>query len=117
MKVTPNLVAWQIESYPRAHADRRNLLIHALTQPIFVLGLITLVAGIVTGHLFALAGLGALVVAVAAQGKGHRLEENPPAPFRSPLDVLARLFVEQCLTFPRFVGSGGFARAWRAAAR
>jgi hypothetical protein len=51
---------------------------------------------------------------MAVQGRGHRLEKNAPVPFRGPLDVLARIFVEQWVTFPRFVLSGGFARAWRA---
>lgn len=36
-------------------------------------------------------------------------------PFRSPFDVLARLVVEPWVTFPRFVLSGGFVRAWREA--
>ena len=60
--------------------------------------------------------LAGVVVAVAAQGRGHKIEARPPAPFRSPLDVVARLLVEQLITFPRFVLSGGFARAWRGAA-
>jgi hypothetical protein len=47
----------------------------------------------------------------------HRFEPEPPAPFRSRLDFAARLFSEQWVTFPRFVLSGGFARAWRAAGR
>ena len=64
-----------------------------------------------------LAGLVAMAVAMALQGKGHRLEQEPPARFRSPLDVIARIFAEQLVTFPRFVLSGGFARAWREAGR
>jgi hypothetical protein len=31
--------------------------------------------------------------------------------------VIARLLVEQWITFPRFVVSGGFARAWRSTSR
>ncbi len=54
-------------------------------------------------------------LALAAQGRGHRLETTPPIPFRSPLDAVARLIVEQLVTFPRFVLSGGFARSWKAA--
>jgi len=49
---------------------------------------------------------------VVAQGRGHKLETTAPAPFRGPADVAARLFVEQWITFPRFVFSGQFARAW-----
>jgi hypothetical protein len=36
-----------------------------------------------------------------------------PVPFRGPLDVLVRIFAEQFVTFPRFVLTGGLARAWR----
>ena len=49
-----------------------------------------------------------------AQGRTHRLERTAPSPFRGPGDVVARIFAEQWFTFPRFVASGGFARAWRA---
>jgi hypothetical protein len=34
-------------------------------------------------------------------------------PFEGPLDVLSRIVLEQWITFPRFVLSGSFARAWR----
>jgi hypothetical protein len=64
--------------------------------------------------LTALGGLVLLPLAMAAQGRGHRLEKVPPAPFAGPLDVVARIFAEQLITFPRFVLSGGFTRAWRA---
>ena len=112
--LTPDLVRWQWQAYPKAHRDRRNLLIHILTGPVFVGGLGATITGI--ARLSALLGAGGVVcmiVAMAAQGRGHRLEVNPPAPFRSPLDVVARIFVEQLLTFPRFVLSGRFSRAWR----
>jgi hypothetical protein len=55
------------------------------------------------------------VLVIAAQGRGHKGEATRPVPFRGPLDVVARLFVEQWLTFPRYVLSGGFAQAWQAA--
>lgn len=112
--ITPHVVSWQWEGYRTAHRARRNLLLHALTAPLFVLGWIGLVALVVAGRA-SLAPLALLpvIVAVAAQGHGHKREEHPPQPFRSPLDVVVRLFVEQFVTFPRFVLSGGFARAWR----
>jgi hypothetical protein len=55
-----------------------------------------------------------MVGAVALQGRGHRLEGVAPIPFRGPIDVVSRIFVEQWVTFPRYVLSGGLARAWRA---
>ena len=52
--------------------------------------------------------------AVAAQGRGHGREAVRPVPFRGAADVAVRIVVEQWVTFPRFVLSGGFARAWTA---
>ena len=52
---------------------------------------------------------------LVVQGRGHRLEVKPPLLFLSRGDFAARLFVEQWVTFPRYVLSGGFARAWREA--
>gem|GEM_PF-5334538 len=51
-----------------------------------------------------------MLVAFAAQGRGHR-EVSPPRPFRGPLALLARFLV--WVTFPRDALRGGFGRAWR----
>jgi len=59
------------------------------------------------------AGLAAMAVAVALQGRTHRLELTAPIPFRGPGDVVARFLAEEWVTFPRYVASGGFGRAWR----
>jgi hypothetical protein len=111
-----SLLAWQWASYTSAHRDRRNLAIHIVTNPIFVGGGLALLASALLLHPWlALAGLVAMPLAMAMQGWGHRMEDEPPAPFRGPLDVVARIFAEQWITFPRFVLTGGFVRAWRAA--
>ena len=110
------LLAWQLRGYPDAHADRRNLAIHALTAPLFLAGTAAILLAPFFGRWLFAAGLPAVFIPVAAQGRGHRLEARPPVPFRGPADVAVRLFVEQWVTFPRFVLGGGFARAWRAAA-
>ncbi|WNG40005.1 terminase [Archangium violaceum] len=112
---TEGLLSWQWNLYPDNHSDRRNLLLHALTVPLFQLGTVLLVTSPVTSPWLALPGVVATVSALALQGRGHRLETVSPVPFRGPFDVVARLFVEQWVTFPRFVLSGGFARAWRSA--
>ena len=112
------LVQWQWDLYPKNHQDRRNLKVHIATNPLFLLGTVgLLVAPVLGSALFALGGAAGMFTAVAAQGRGHKLEKNPPEPFEGPLDVVARIFVEQWVTFPRFVLSGGFARAWREAAK
>ena len=107
------LLAWQLEGYPRNHTDRRNLIIHVVTVPIFWAGTVALLASPLAWWL-APAGLVAAVLAIALQGRGHRLEPQAPIPFRGPGDAIARLLVEQWITFPRFVLGGGLARALRA---
>ena len=109
-------LAWQWANYPAAHRDRRNLLVHGLTAPLFQVGTVALVMSpFVSGWLAAL-GLGAMASTVFLQLKTHRLEQNAPSAFRGPGDVVARFLAEQWITFPRYVASGGFARAWEAGA-
>ncbi|MGZ3417383.1 MAG: Mpo1-like protein [Polyangiales bacterium] len=111
--VTPNVVSWQWQNYSTAHRSRRNLVLHALTNPLFTGGI---VAAVISGSVrIAIVGVLAAIVAMALQGRGHAGEEEPPAPFRSPVDVIVRIFVEQFVTFPRFVLSGAFFRAFREA--
>jgi hypothetical protein len=106
------LLRWQWSLYPGAHRDRRNLVVHLATAPLFLGGTCALLASPIAGPLAAVAGVAAMLVTVVAQGRGHKLEVTAPAPFRGPADVAARLFVEQWITFPRFVLSGQFGRAW-----
>ncbi len=112
-----NLLSWQRQTYDLNHRDRANLALHIATVPLFQAGSLALVLGPLAGApLAALAGLGAMIVAVAAQGRGHRREAEAPVPFADPGDFVSRLLVEQWVTFPRFVLSGDFLRAWRGAA-
>ncbi|HUB08796.1 MAG TPA: terminase [Myxococcales bacterium] len=108
------LLAWQWSLYPSAHADRRNLLIHALTVPFFLAGTLGVLSAWRSPWL-ALGGVAAMAGAMALQGRGHAREGVAPVPFAGPADALTRIFAEQWITFPRFVLGGGFARAWRAA--
>ena len=116
---SPSLLAWQWAGYPTYHLDRTNLLIHVFTQPIFVLGFFSVltapIAGSLIGIVFrALSGAAFMALAMFAQGRGHAKEASPPIPFAGPVDALMRIFGEQLINFPRFVLSGGLARAWRA---
>ncbi|HEY1908218.1 MAG TPA: terminase [Myxococcaceae bacterium] len=111
-----SLLAWQWSRYPAGHRDRRNLMVHAVTAPVFQVGTIGVVMGPFVSGWLALAGLAAMGGVMMLQGRTHRLERNPPAPFRGPGDVVARFFAEQWLTFPRYVASGAFGEAWRAGA-
>ena len=109
------LLRWQWSLYPGAHRDRRNLALHALTAPLFLLGTCALLSSPFLGWRAAAAGAVAMIVALVAQGRGHKLEATTPAPFLGPLDVVRRFFVEQWITFPRYVVTGEFAAAWREA--
>jgi hypothetical protein len=109
----PSLLAWQWSNYPAGHRDRRNLLVHALTVPVFQVGTVALLVSPFLGAWLALFGIGAMAGTMVLQGRTHRLERKAPIPFRGPGDVVARIMAEQWLTFPRYVASGGFAQAWR----
>jgi len=108
-----SLLAWQWSRYPPTHRDRRNLLTHALTAPIFQVGTVALVTAPFVSGWLALVGLAAMGGVMALQGRTHRLERLGPSPFRGPADVVARFLAEQWVTFPRYITSGEFRRAWR----
>ncbi len=108
------LLAWQFRNYPNGHRDRRNLAVHAATAPFFVAGTCALVLAPFTSSWLLAFAVPAVALPLFLQGRGHRLEANRPAPFHGPGDFVVRLFVEQWVTFPRYVLSGGFSRAWRA---
>jgi hypothetical protein len=121
MNATPDdrsggLLAWQWKRYPPSHRNRTNLFVHALTAPVFVAGTLALALSPFVPSLglgLGLGGLGAMLGVMFLQRRTHRAEEVQPAPFRGPLDVAQRIFVEQWFTFPRYVLSGEFARAVR----
>jgi hypothetical protein len=87
-------------------------LIYIVAVPLFLLGTVTLVVAAVELSFVLLAlAIGCIVVAVALQGRGHRLEAVPPEPFSGPLNFVSRLFLDQWVTFPRFVITGGWGAA------
>lgn len=101
-------------NYPDFHRNRTNLAIHIVMVPVFEATTLGALYAAASGR-WGLAGLLALgpAVSLAAQGIGHGREPVPPLPFRGPLDFVRRLLVEQFYLFPRFVLTGGWARAWR----
>jgi len=110
------LLRWQWDGYSRYHQSRANLLLHIFVVPLFLVGNIALVAGLVAQWwAVAIVGAGAMIVSVVLQGRGHGKEENPAVPFASPVNAVSRIFLEQWINFPRFVLSGGWLRAWKAA--
>jgi hypothetical protein len=117
----PNLLDWQWSLYGDNHTKRTTLVVHVITVPLFQLATLALLAsplvvfssGVTAVALQALGALVTMVLVMALQGRTHRTEAVPPVPFEGPLDVLSRIVLEQWITFPRFVLSGSFARAWR----
>ena len=107
-----------VTRYQHVHRSRINLAIHIFAVPVFVLTGPAAIVALVRGR-FASAGLLALglLVSFAVQGIGHRVERNPPEPFRGPLDAIRRILLEQYYTFPLFVVTGAWLKAWRAAPR
>jgi hypothetical protein len=110
-----SLLEWQWAHYGEGHRDPVNLALHAATVPLFWLGTGALVLAPMTHLRWAIAGVLGLTLPIVAQGRGHRRDATAPSPFRGPGDFLARIFAEQWITFPRYVLTGGFARAWREA--
>ncbi len=114
----PELLRWQWSGYPKYHRSRANLAIHIAVVPLFLAGNVGLIAAFVAQSMVlgAVAAV-AMVVSVALQGRGHRQEEVPPEPFTSAGNAVLRIFLEQWITFPRFVISGGWFRALRQTTR
>ncbi len=106
------LLAWQHVHYPEFHGDRRNLVIHLITVPLFQWGTLLLLSPLWGPWWLALVGLGFMLTAVIAQGRGHAMEKNAPIAFASRGEAVARIVLEQWINFPRFVLSGGVLRAW-----
>lgn len=112
---SPNLIAWQWNGYPEFHGNKKNLLLHAVSNPLFLLGTLSVITVPFTSWHCAVGGVALWGLAMAIQGRGHKLEQNAPIPFAGLPDGLGRIFFEQHINFPRYVLSGGFSRAWKAA--
>jgi len=112
------LLRWQWSGYPRFHCGRANLLVHGVAVPVFLAGNIVLVLALPRGAVVPAAlGLAAMAVSLAVQGRGHATEATPVEPFTGAANAVARILLEQWITFPRFVLTGGWLRALRASAR
>ncbi|MBS0507264.1 MAG: DUF962 domain-containing protein [Proteobacteria bacterium] len=110
------LLRWQWQGYARAHQARSNLLLHIVLVPFFLAGNLALVLAVVRlSWWLALAGIVATAASIALQGRGHQAEVNAPEPFTGLGNALSRILLEQWVTFPRFVVSGGWLRALRSA--
>jgi hypothetical protein len=111
---TSELLRWQWQGYPRYHRSRINLLVHIVLVPLFLMSNVALFVALVERSWFvAIVAAVLMVFSLALQGRGHRREPLSPEPFTSPSNAVSRIFLEQWVTFPRFVLSGGWLRALR----
>ena len=105
-----------MDEYSKRHRDRLNLVIHVAMASAFVVGALSLVYGVLVLEIaHGVLGVVMLGAALGVQGLGHKREKVPPEPFNGPGDFVRRIFVEQFVTFPRFVFSGRWTRSWSAA--
>ena len=94
----------QWAGYAQVHANRLNFAVHLVTVPVFMAGTVAVIWGLcVWSAATSIAGVLAMMAALAAQGWGHRRESVPSAPFSGPVDAIARLLLEQWVTFPSYV--------------
>jgi hypothetical protein len=112
--IRARLLEWQRSDYAAKHQNRLNLLLHIVTVPLFQVGTLLLLCALFTlsGGAAAIGAI-CMVGALAAQGRGHKLERETPAPFDGAADFVSRFVAEQWVTFPRFVLSGGWYRNLR----
>ncbi|MFZ0553037.1 MAG: terminase [Steroidobacteraceae bacterium] len=104
----------QLQGYARYHQSRLNLLLHIVLVPLFLAGNVALLVALLEGRwTLAIGALVSTVLSIAIQGRAHSGEPVPPEPFTSPGNAVARILLEQWVTFPRFVLSGGWSRALR----
>jgi hypothetical protein len=102
----PELVSWAWRETPPVHKSTANLIIHIVAVPLFVLGHVLLVVGLVVNPWWLTGAAVSIVVSLAAQRFGHSLEHNQVPVFTGAGDFIRRLYAEQFCNFWRFVFSG-----------
>ena len=99
-----SLLSKQWSEYSRIHSTRANFVAHLITVPIFMAGSVAVLWGLCTASFMVFAfGLLGMMAALAVQGWGHKQERQPPSLFTSKWNALARIVLEQWVTFPRYV--------------
>ena len=102
----PELLSWAWRETPPVHRNVTNLMIHIVAVPLFVLGHVLLVAGLIVDPWLLAGAVLSIVVSLVAQRYGHSLEHNQVHAFTGTGDFLRRLYAEQFWNFWRFLFSG-----------
>ena len=100
------LIAWAWRETPPVHRNGGNLVIHIVAVPLFVLGHVLVLAGVLVVWWLPIVGALCIIISIAAQGFGHSLERQQVHPFTGPRDFLRRLYAEQFYKFWRFLVTG-----------
>ncbi len=108
--IRKNLLEWQWSDYFSKHRHRNNLVLHMIAVPLFWMAFLDLVFDVWTGSPWMVA-IVCLLLSFGLQGLGHKLEKEVPTPFLGFPDFVSRFFVEQFITFPRFIFIGEFYRS------
>jgi phage terminase small subunit len=110
----PNLHTWQWRTYADNHRHPANLVLHLIAVPMFILAALLILDGLFSLSFTSIAiGVIGLVAALGFQRHGHKLEQQSSEPSGDRGNAVKRLLVEQFVTFPRFVLSGAWWRAWK----
>jgi hypothetical protein len=105
----------QWADYAEAHRSRANLWLHLIVVPVFLVAQGLALWALALGAWWTLAmALAAMFGSLGLQQRGHAQEARRPAPFASMGQAVLRLWLEQCVNFPRFVISGRWWQAVRA---
>ena len=100
-------LAWQWKDYLQYHQSQLNLWIHIVAVPIFILATLSLISAIFRLDIIsAIYAILIMAVSFAVQGLGHSKEAVPSVPFEGPANALTRIFLEQFITFPKYVITG-----------
>ena len=102
----PELLSWAWRETPPVHRNATNLIIHIVAVPLFVLGHVLLVVGLVVNPWWPAGAALSIVASLAAQRFGHSLEHNQVPVFTGAGDFVRRLYAEQFCNFWRFLFSG-----------
>jgi uncharacterized membrane protein YGL010W len=106
-----SLLEWQWQNYSEAHRNKTNLIVHLFAVPMFIAAIFGIAIAISRPSLLiGAASLSMIILSFALQAKGHSLERKRASPFTGTQDFISRMLVEQFVTFPRFLLSGGWSK-------
>jgi len=113
----PEFISWAWRETSPVHKNPANLLLHLFAVPLFVIGHVLFVAGLIADARLLIAAPLCVLVSLYLQKIGHALEQTPPIPFKGPRDFFRRVYVEQFFNFWRFVFSGQWYANYKEATR